>query len=172
MDVDFRNMMAAFPTGVTVVTAQQPGAEPWGMTCSSLCSVSVNPCRLLVCLRASSPTLDAALGNGAFAVNLLHGDAQWVASLFASGEPDRFDRVAWRPAAHTRSPMLIEAAHTIADCTVDSTYPAGDHVIVVGMVRAVERLPVDGALLYGYRRYSQWPLATRPVAEVANAAHE
>jgi flavin reductase (DIM6/NTAB) family NADH-FMN oxidoreductase RutF len=172
MDVDFREMMASFPTGVSVVTAQQPGAEPWGMTCSSLCSLSVNPCRLLVCLRAASPTLSAVLGSGAFAVNLLHGGAEWVASLFASGAPDRFDRVSWRPAALTRSPVLIEAAHTMAECVVDTTYSVGDHVIVVGMVRAVERLHADSALLYGYRRYGQWPLLTRPVAEVASAMQE
>lgn len=156
MDVDFRDMMAWFPTGVSVVTAQKRNAAPWGMTCSSLCGVSVNPSSLLVCLRTESPTLLAVIGSGAFAVNLLHGDAQWVASLFASGAPDRFERVSWRSTALTRSPALIDAAHAVADCTVDRTHPAGDHVIVVGIVCAIERFRADSALLYGYRRYSQW----------------
>jgi flavin reductase (DIM6/NTAB) family NADH-FMN oxidoreductase RutF len=149
-------MMAAFPTGVSVVTAQQRNTPPRGMTCSSLCSVSVNPSSLLVCLRAGSPTLHAVVGSGGFAVNLLHSGAQWVAALFASGVPDRFERVAWRPTAHTRSPALIEAAHAVAECTVDDAHPVGDHVIVVGIVRAIERFGTGSALLYGYRRYGEW----------------
>src|SRR3990170_7022726 len=97
MNVDFREMMASFPTGVSVVTAQDGIAPPCGMTCSSLCSLSVNPPTLLVCLRSDSRTLGAVVGSGAFAVNLLHGGAQSVASLFASDVPDRFQRVSWRP---------------------------------------------------------------------------
>lgn len=161
---DFRDMMAAFPTGVSVVTARSGTARPWGMTCSSLCSVSVDPPTLLACLRMGSPTLHAVLAGGAFAVNLLHGEAEWVAALFASGAPDRFDRVAWRPSGLTRSPALVEAAHAVADCTVERTHAAGDHMIVVGAVRAVTHLHHDSALLYGFRRYGELP---RPVPAAA-----
>jgi flavin reductase (DIM6/NTAB) family NADH-FMN oxidoreductase RutF len=163
MDVDFRDMMASFPTGVSVITAQQGHAAPWGMTCSALCSLSMNPSTLLVCLRTGSPTLRAVLGSGAFAVNLLHGEAEEVASLFASGAPDRFDRVLWRPTGHTRSPALVEAAHAVGDCTVERTYPAGDHVIVVGIVHAIEQFRTDSALLYGFRQYGRWA-RTAPAA--------
>ncbi|MBE1489197.1 flavin reductase family protein [Plantactinospora soyae] len=156
MDADFRDMMASFPTGVSVITAQHGGAAPWGMTCSALCSLSVNPSTLLVCLRTESPTLRAVLGSGGFAVNLLHGEAEGVASLFASGAPDRFERVLWRPTGHTRSPALVEAAHVVGDCTVERSYPAGDHVIVVGVVRAIEQFRAGSALLYGFRQYGQW----------------
>ncbi|MFJ2770403.1 flavin reductase family protein [Streptomyces sp. NPDC087300] len=160
MDTEFREMMASFPTGVSVVTARDGSAAPRGMTCSSLCSLSVDPPTLLTCLRTESPTLRAVLASGAFAVNLLHGEADWVAALFASGAPDRFEKVAWRPVGHTRSPALIEAAHAVAECTVARTHPSGDHVIVVGTVRAVERFRGFGresALLYGFRRYGEWP---------------
>jgi flavin reductase (DIM6/NTAB) family NADH-FMN oxidoreductase RutF len=156
MNVDFRDMMASFPTGVSVITAQHGRADPWGMTCSALCSLSVDPSTLLVCLRSESPTLRAVLASGAFAVNLLHGEAEEVAALFASGAPDRFDRVLWRPTGHTQSPALVEAAHSVGDCTVERTYPAGDHVIVVGVVQAIERFRTGSALLYAFRQYGQW----------------
>ncbi|MCW6009500.1 flavin reductase family protein [Micromonospora sp. CPCC 205371] len=155
MDVDFREMMAAFPTGVSVVTARH-GTAPRGMTCSALCSLSVNPSTLLVCLRTGSPTLGAVLGSGGFAVNLLHGEAEWVAALFASGAPTRFERVPWRPTGHTGSPALFEASHAVADCTVERVHPSGDHAIVVGLVRAVDRFRAGSALLYGFRQYGQW----------------
>ncbi|MEU9345886.1 flavin reductase family protein [Streptomyces sp. NPDC048278] len=155
MDGEFREMMAGFPTGVSVVTARRGVDPPWGMTCSSLCSLSTAPPRLLVCLRAQSPTLDAVLASGAFAVNLLHGDAEDVAALFASGAADRFERVVWKPSARTGSPALVESAHAIADCTVARTHPDGDHVIVVGVVRSVERFDRDSSLLYGFRQYGE-----------------
>ncbi|WUH99909.1 flavin reductase family protein [Spirillospora sp. NBC_00431] len=156
MDADFRDMMASFPTGVSVVAAQDGDAGPRGMTCSALCSLSVNPASLLVSLRTESPTLRAVLSSGAFAVNLLRGDSEWVAALFASGAPDRFDRVLWRPTSHTRSPALVEAAHAVGDCTVDRTFPAGDHTIVVGGVRAIDRFSTGSALVYGFWKYGQW----------------
>ncbi|MFF1306281.1 flavin reductase family protein [Streptomyces sp. NPDC058307] len=155
--------MSSFPTGVSVVTAQERGTAPYGMTCSALCSLSVNPPSLLICLRTESPTLRAVVDSGAFAVNLLHGEAEWVAALFASGAPDRFDRVTWRPSRHTNSPALVDAAHAIAECTVDRAHPAGDHVIVVGAVRSVERFRQESALLYGFRRYNEWS-QTEPAA--------
>lgn len=163
MEHDFRVMMASFPTGVSVVTAQDGSAPPAGMTCSSLCSVSVAPPMLLACLRTGSPTLAAVTGSGAFAVNLLHGEAEGVAALFASGAADRFDRVAWRPTGKTGSPALLEASHTVAECTVERSHPTGDHVIVVGRVCGVQRLRDEIPLLYGFRQYGQWS-ATAPLA--------
>ncbi|MFE5597687.1 flavin reductase family protein [Streptomyces coelicoflavus] len=90
-----RQLMAAFPTGVGIVTAFDAEARPWGMTCTSLASVTLEPPTLLICLRKGSPTLDAVLTAGEFAMNLLHRGARSTAELFASGAPDRFDRVEW-----------------------------------------------------------------------------
>ncbi|QKW35621.1 flavin reductase family protein [Actinomadura sp. NAK00032] len=161
VDEDFRAMMRGFPTGVAVVTALGPDGRARGMTCSSLCSVSLAPPTLLACLREGSPTLAAVLVRGAFAVNLLHADARRTAELFASGAPDRFDRVAWRAGA--AGPHLPAAAHAVADCAVRSPVPAGDHVVVFGEVYAVTGYDDRGPLLYGLRRYGSWPRA-RPGA--------
>jgi len=155
MDDDFRDMMASFPTGVSVITAYADGA-PAGMTCSALCSVSADPPMLLICLRAGSPTLSAVVGSGAFAVNLLHHRARSVAGLFASGDPDRFHRVSWRRGLHAGSPRLDEAAHTVSECSVERADVAGDHVVVLGMVRSVERVSDEQPLLYGFRSYGHW----------------
>ncbi|MCG8914462.1 flavin reductase family protein [Actinokineospora sp. PR83] len=149
----FRAMMRGYPTGVVVVTARDAGGMPWGMTCSSLCSVAVDPPTLLVSLRAASPTLAAVLEAGAFCVNVLHGGARHVAELFASGAPDRFDRVPWEPSA--AGPRLTGAARTVAECAVVGTRPVADHVVVFGSVGSVTELPGD-PLLYGFRGYRTW----------------
>ena len=154
---EFRTLMSEFPTGVSVVTTHDREGRAWGMTCSSLCSLSVSPPTVLVCLRAESPTLAALLESGTFAVNLLHGEERSTAELFASGDADRFDRVPWKPGPG--GPHLLDQAHAIADCRVSRTADGGTHVVVFGEVLGVTTAPDRPPLLYGRRRYRSWPEA-------------
>ncbi|MGW6010644.1 flavin reductase family protein [Streptomyces sp. NPDC055210] len=154
--VDLRPLMASFPTGVAIVTAREGAARPWGMTCTSLCSVSLRPAILLVCLRTGSPTLAAALGSGAFAVNLLRHDARPTAELFASGEPDRFARTDWSEPRACAGPHLHTAAHAVADCTVTRSETIGDHDAVFGEVVAITQRSTPAPLLYGLHEYRTW----------------
>ncbi|HEU5269490.1 MAG TPA: flavin reductase family protein [Jatrophihabitans sp.] len=156
---EFRAFMARFPTGVAVVTTLDEHGMPRGMTCSSVCSVTLSPPTLLVCLRAASPTVEAVLARGAFSVNLLHDGASGVARLFASGAPDRFDRIDWRIGAAAAGPHLHEMAHAIADCVVSRADLVGDHVVVFGEVAAVSHPTEYEPLLYGLHRYAAWPAA-------------
>lgn len=157
--VDTRPFWAGFPSGVAIVTALAGDGRPWGMTCTSLCSVSLDPPILLVCLRCGSPTLDAVQETGAFCVNLLHDGARGTSNLFASGAADRFDRVRWRAGPGAAGPHLTEAAHTIADCAVLEDRTVGDHAVVMGRVEGLARLGPQRPLLYGRRRYASWPEA-------------
>jgi flavin reductase (DIM6/NTAB) family NADH-FMN oxidoreductase RutF len=152
----FRAMMGRFPTGVAIVTALDADGTPRGMTCSSVCSVTLEPPTLLICLRGGSPTLDAIRDSGTFAVNLLHDRAQAVAQLFASGNPDRFELVEWADDPTTAGPHLVEDAHTIADCDVTRTEIVGDHVVVFGQPHTVTERH-GPPLLYGLRSYHSWP---------------
>ena len=40
---DFRNALGTFATGVTIVTATTADGKPYGVTCNSFASVSLNP---------------------------------------------------------------------------------------------------------------------------------
>ncbi|MEU8028936.1 flavin reductase family protein [Streptomyces sp. NPDC049099] len=153
----FRTMMSGFPSGVSVVTTTGGDGAPRGMTCSSVCSVSLDPPTLLVCLRKGSPTLEAIIERGGFAVNLLHEGAREVAELFASGAPDRFHRVAWEQAADAAGPHLVGDSHTVADCDVVMSQPTGDHVTVFGEARLITHRHGRPPLLYGLRQFHSWP---------------
>ncbi|GAA4932517.1 flavin reductase (DIM6/NTAB) family NADH-FMN oxidoreductase RutF [Nonomuraea thailandensis] len=155
--VDIRPLMAEFPTGVAVVTAFAGRNLPCGMTCTSMCSVTLTPPTVAVCLRAGSPTLDAVVGSREFALNLLHAQAQPTAELFGSGNPDRYNRVPWDTPDGARGPHLVEAAHMIADCVLVGRSDVGDHVIVLGRVARFRRAAATAPLLYGRRRYASWP---------------
>jgi flavin reductase (DIM6/NTAB) family NADH-FMN oxidoreductase RutF len=45
---DFRNALGTFATGVTIVTAMAADGRPYGVTCNSFASVSLNPPLVLV----------------------------------------------------------------------------------------------------------------------------
>jgi flavin reductase (NADH) len=155
--VDIRPLMTCFPTGVAVITAFGQGGRPWGMTCSSLCSVTLDPPTLLVCLRRGSPTLNAVLWQRSFTVNLLVDRARPTAELFASAESRRFDRVRWSAASGARGgPHLLDDAHLVADCTLVGDRLVGTHDVVFGLVTKVTRVQDAQPLLYGMRRYASW----------------
>jgi flavin reductase (DIM6/NTAB) family NADH-FMN oxidoreductase RutF len=150
--------MSGFPTGVAVVTTTDADGLPRGMTCSSVCSVALDPPTLLICVRHGSPTLDALLRRSAFAVNLLHEGARTTAELFASGAADRFDHVEWTSPRGGGGPHLPGDAHATADCRVSRTSVVGDHTVVFGEVFRVSQRAAEPPLLYGLRRYAAWPV--------------
>lgn len=152
----FRAMMSGFPTGVCVVTTTDHEGTPRGMTCSSVCSVSLDPPTLLVCLRDGSPTLEAIVKSGVFAVNLLHEGAREAAELFASGNPRRFDLLPWEQTPDMAGPHLSRDAHTVADCDVVLTQKVGSHVIVFGAARHIVERHAHPPLLYGLREFRSW----------------
>ncbi|MFJ8311740.1 MULTISPECIES: flavin reductase family protein [unclassified Streptomyces] len=152
----FRTMMSGFPTGVSILTCTELDGTPRGMTCSSLCSVSLEPPTLLVCLRDGSPTLAAVVAGGRFAVNLLHDGAQHAAELFASGDPRRFRLLPWQLPSEAAGPHLVRDAHTVADCDVVLTQKMGDHVTVFGEARRIRVSQQRPPLLYGLRQFRSW----------------
>ncbi|MCX5375339.1 flavin reductase family protein [Streptomyces sp. NBC_00091] len=170
-EADIRPLMAAFPSGVSVVTALDPDGAPRGMTCSSLASVALSPPTLVVCLRNGSPTLHAALGSGRFALNLLHEEGRSVSDLFASAVPDRFGRAEWRLPLGAGGPHLTDASHAIADCAVARTVTVGDHTAVFGEVlRVTMAESAPEPLLYGKRQYGSWSAASARVPAATAAS--
>lgn len=146
-----RCFMSYFPTGVTVVAAVDDRKIPYGMTCSSLTSVCLDPPIILVSLTTGSCTLRYAIEQGSFGVTLLDREAQVVAQRFAAPAVDRFTDVAWS-FSPLGTPWLEQSMTAAADCDVWRTMEVGDHTLLFGRVRNIE---VRGGipLLYGLRRY-------------------
>ncbi|MFF7300012.1 flavin reductase [Streptomyces sp. NPDC008265] len=168
---DLRPFMAAFPTGVSVVTTLGSDTVPHGLTCSSLASVALDPPTVVVCIRAASPTLAVLLAQGAFALNLLHERGRTTSDLFASGAPDRFERVEWRLPLGAGGPHLTADAHAVADCSVVRTVGFGDHTAVFAQVDRVTVRDDPQPLLYGLRRYAPWSAASSaPLPQAARLA--
>lgn len=131
----FRASMGCFLTGVTIVTSLGEGG-PTGLTANSFTSVSLQPCQVLVCIKAKSATGAAIRQSGRFAVNLLAAGQSDLAWRFARPAEDRFAGIDYQPDAHGL-PLLKGAVATLA-CALDHVHTSGDHDIFIGNVLSCE----------------------------------
>ncbi|NWA24893.1 flavin reductase [Pseudomonas gingeri] len=134
-----RQAFGTFVTGVTVITTHDAEGNPRGMTANSFTSVSLDPPLLLVCVGKSAASYSAFAGTEHFAVNLLHEGQVDVSGTFASKSPDKFHTVN-HDKVHTGAPILTDSL-TWFDCTVDQRIEAGDHLVLIGQVRAFGTSP-------------------------------
>jgi flavin reductase (DIM6/NTAB) family NADH-FMN oxidoreductase RutF len=140
----YRQAIARFATGVTVITTTTP-AGPAGMTASAVSSLSLEPLLMLVCINNRLPTHDAVLSSRAFAVNVLGEDDEYLAVRFATPGIDKFRGL--QIDAHDGVPVLRSAiAHFV--CEVHERLPGGDHSIFIGRVLHCEHVPTARPLLY------------------------
>ena len=128
-----REVMAGFPTGVTVVAASDDTGAPYGLTVNSFTSVSLDPPLVLVCIGHSSSSHDRLVEADTFVVNILASNQASTAVRFAS-EPSegRFEEVAWS-VGPTGDPVLDGTVAWLA-CTVTEVLTGGDHSILLGKV--------------------------------------
>jgi flavin reductase (DIM6/NTAB) family NADH-FMN oxidoreductase RutF len=129
--------MGRFATGITVVTTIFD-SQPYGLTVSAFCSVSLDPLLVLVSLQQSSQTLAFIDKSGCFAVNVLAAQQQSLAMRFA--RKDRQDKV-FGDIPHHRGAMnvaLFDEALACLECRMAGIYPGGDHMLVLGQVMAIE----------------------------------
>jgi flavin reductase (DIM6/NTAB) family NADH-FMN oxidoreductase RutF len=152
---EFRQAVGTFATGVTVVTTR--GDEHgYGMTANSFSSVSLDPPLVLVCAISGTEGSEVIARNGKFAVNILAADQEPISRYFSSKDRPR-GADAFRDVSHrdgvTGCPILDGVAGHL-DCTLVASHEAGDHVIFIGEVQALDMTPDVQPLLFhggGYR---------------------
>ncbi|QOZ27334.1 flavin reductase family protein [Bradyrhizobium sp. CCBAU 51753] len=131
---DFRNALGTFATGVTIVTAMSAEGKPYGITCNSFASVSLNPPLVLWSLGVFSQGLVIFQNASHFAVNVLAASQQKLAQQFAKSSSDKFAGVSWTPGLGN-APVLADVVASF-QCRAANRYYGGDHVIFLGAVEA------------------------------------
>jgi 3-hydroxy-9,10-secoandrosta-1,3,5(10)-triene-9,17-dione monooxygenase reductase component len=133
---EFRQTVGLLPTGVTVVSAFQ-ASGPAGATASAVCSLSLEPMMMLVCLDLGSRSLEAVREAGRFGISVLGESQREAAELFATKSPqeEKWASVAWRDRLGV---PIIEGSLARVVCELAEVIPGGDHVIVTGEVLEVE----------------------------------
>jgi flavin reductase (DIM6/NTAB) family NADH-FMN oxidoreductase RutF len=141
-----RHALGHFASGVTVVTTLSAASQPMGTTASAVCSVSLDPPLMLVCLDRASETLAALREHRAFAINVLAEGQEHLSSNFAR----RGAASSWEGVKHRIGPggvpWLGDVLATL-DCRLEQSLAAGDHEIVIGRLTELE-LAVGAPLLH------------------------
>ena len=151
----FRRVMGQFATGVTVVTTRL-GDEVHGLTVNAVCSVSLEPLLVLVCVDHAADTHPLLEKSGVFAVNILSDEQEDLSRLFAGPTEEkagRLEAMGYRTAV-TGAPIM-KACLAYLDCRVVAAYPGGDHTIFVGQVEEAEIGEDSPPLLFFRGRYAR-----------------
>lgn len=131
---DFRNALGTFGTGVTIVTAMSADGKPYGVTCNSFASVSLNPPLVLWSLGMFSQGLPIFQNASHFAVNVLGVSQQALALQFAKSSGEKFAGVEWKPGLGN-APVIAGCVAQF-QCRAANRYYGGDHIIFLGAVEA------------------------------------
>ncbi len=143
----FRSVMGEFATGVTVVTTLCNGGQPYGVTVNSFTSLSLHPPLILICLDRELSGLEHFERVGRFGVNILSEEQAEESAFFAQHGSNRsgFSYVQGKEGL-----PLLEGCLACLACQVVDTYPAGDHVILIGRVTWAEHRSKPGKPLVFY----------------------
>ncbi len=135
----FRLAMRELVSGVAIVAAGQ-GAARNGCTATSLCSLSLDPPSLIVCLARASATLKTIRREGVFGISLLAETHADLADRFAGRSgllgAARFEGCDVT-ALSTGAPLL-QGAVAMIDCEVEEAIERHTHAIVIGRVVAAK----------------------------------
>jgi 3-hydroxy-9,10-secoandrosta-1,3,5(10)-triene-9,17-dione monooxygenase reductase component len=140
-----RDVLGRFCTGIAVITAGD-GMRPYGFTCQSVTSVSLDPPYISFCPARSSTSWPMMRAVGALCVNVLADDQHRLCTKFAVSGADKFDGVRWRLASN--GAPLIEGAVASIEATAEFEHEAGDHTIVVARVTELHAFDTRLPLLF------------------------
>src|SRR6201981_2058196 len=150
---DFRNALGTYATGVTIITATGADGKPYGLTCNSFASVSLNPPLVLWSLVRYSSSLSVFQNATHFAVNVLGVSQQALADKFAKSSDEKFVGVEWSPGLGD-APLLKGSVAYFHARSVNRYY-GGAHVISLAGVEAYSYNHSE-PLLFARGRYGRF----------------
>jgi flavin reductase (DIM6/NTAB) family NADH-FMN oxidoreductase RutF len=135
-----RGALGLFASGVTVITGLDDG-EPVGFACQAFASVSLEPPMIMFCADHGGRTWPRIRKSGRFTVNVLGEEQADLCARFGSRGGRKFEGLDWSPSllgTPALPGVLLRVHAQVADVHV-----AGDHDVVIGLVRDVEHDPAD-----------------------------
>lgn len=145
--------------GVAILTTRD-GETPIGLTATAVCSVTVDPPRMVVLINKKVAAAGAVLGSSALCINLLGTGHEHLAKVFAGMVqgvygPARFEHGSWVRRV-TGAPVL-EGALASFDCRVIKVFDESTHYAFLCEVLDASDPPGGDPLIYlngAFRRIS------------------
>lgn len=146
---DFRDTLALWASGVTVVTARDAHG-PVGITAASFSSLSLDPPLVLVCIDRRARSHDGLTAAEGFLIHILAREQDDLSNRFARPGPEKWEGVDL-PVGPYGAPVLPLGVARLV-CARHGTLDGGDHTILVGRVEEVALTEAE-PLVYWARRY-------------------
>lgn len=127
----FKAIMRNLASSVAVITTAYNG-QLHGMTATAVCSVCAEPATILIVVNRTATTHPLIEGSGLFAVNILSGNQQPIADLFASKKPEKFSGVSF--SQNNGGSPILDNASAFLECVVASQVEIGTHTVFVANV--------------------------------------
>jgi len=143
---DFRDALAQFATGVTVICAPGPQGRYVGFTANSFNSVSLDPPLIIWSLDRRAVGLEAFENAERYAINVLAHDQVELARRFSRPHVDRFAGVAYRLGGG--GVPLIDGCVAWFECRHHARHRTGDHMLFVGEVETCARTKGRGLVFH------------------------
>lgn len=147
---DHRLGMRQLAAGVSIITTRC-GETPVGLTATAVCSVTVDPPRMVVLVNKKVAAADAILASGALCINVLSAEQAQLARVFAGmvegvHGPARFDYGRWGTRV-TGAPVL-EGVLASFDCRVIKVFDESTHHALLCDVLDISEPPGGEPLIY------------------------
>ena len=149
---DFKDAMAGWASGVSVVTTRADGLA-YGLTVSSFSSVSLDPPIVSVCLGQGNRLADMIRTSRRLAISLLARDQESVSNHFASRGREPGADLAVPTVSSDDGIPIVEGALGWLVCDVHDMTAVGDHTVVFGQVTEAGAAEEGSPLLYWSRAY-------------------
>ena len=151
----YRETVANFPSGVTVVTTRDSG-EDFGLTVSAFTSLSLDPPMVLVSIDRKSKSHQHLVEGAPIGISVLAAGHTDVAVQFARHVDDRFAGINIVRRGEQDIPFVGDAAAWFLG-DVRDRYVGGDHITITVAVRECGWHDGGRPLLYRGGRLHNWP---------------
>jgi flavin reductase (DIM6/NTAB) family NADH-FMN oxidoreductase RutF len=134
--------------GVTLITTADAD-ERAGLTATAVCSLSVDPPRVLACVNLKGATYRVLAASRAMTVNLLGASHESLARRFGgmlAPHEDPFEAACWSIGVNG-APTLVDAVAAF-ECSIEEMVITRTHAVVIGDVRNVVAAGETRPLIY------------------------
>ena len=160
MNASLRQVMAQFPTGVTVIASRDPVGVPRGHVVGTFLRVSDEPELVGFLAMHSSRTWQTTKPTlTRFCVNIVSDHQEALCRALTSGGAPGLHGIP-HSESHNGSPAIHGAIAHI-DCTVEQILPIGDHDFVVGRVTHAQQVSAAHPLVFFRGSFGRFASASR-----------
>ena len=149
-----KHAMQMAPASVAVITTGANISEANGLTATSICSVSLDPPTILVCVNREASSHQLISESGRFCANYLDRCQKKIADSFAlpGTGAEKFERAGAR-AREVDNWIKLEGSLANIFCEVAQSIEAGTHTIFIGAVKRISIFEDAVPLLYGLKGF-------------------